>query len=291
MEWSASEASDLLLWDHPGSQLAQKWTQDSLVGSAEEGHASDMADGWEPTEVFADAEEVEDEGIAGLLEGLDRIAHRIERARGEMVAEVEAASRTWPGRTNMKPSCADSYASDDGRRTQANRHGFAAVLTHLVEEGSKVAGTHVNDWKSRLVALGQRVEKTLSLHELYQEKSEETLGALLAELKDLQVRLAVSESGRQVLEASIPRIARSISQSYCTNENECQNEWESTSNRNDSTHTAGQESQESDWKQARFVRILVEDISTWKGLKHTAASFGPCVFLCLPFLSYLATRK
>eukprot|EP00894_Picocystis_sp_ML_P003928 jgi/Pico_ML_1/54445/g4791.t1 len=86
----------------------------------------------------------------------------------------------------MKPSCADSYASDDGRRTQANRHGFAAVLTHLVEEGSKVAGTHVNDWKSRLVALGQRVEKTLSLHELYQEKSEETLGALLAELKDLQ---------------------------------------------------------------------------------------------------------
>lgn len=265
--------------------------RDDLLESADESHASDMVDDWLQAEASTDVEDVEDGSIASLLEGLDRIAHRIERAREEMEAEVEAAAQTWRKRANVRASSADWKAGDEGGNAKATWDGFSAVLMHSMSEGVAGASTNGSGPTSTLVALGQRLEKTLALHEIYRVKSEETLSVLLTELKDLQVRLAVSESGRQVLEASIPRIARSISQSYCTKDDESQDECESVCTRGGGGHWLETVMHIKDWKQVGLVQDLFYGISGVKGLIGKASSIGPFALLGLPYLSYLFTRK
>uniref|UniRef100_A0A7S3U9I7 Uncharacterized protein n=1 Tax=Picocystis salinarum TaxID=88271 RepID=A0A7S3U9I7_9CHLO len=291
MELRASEASGLFRWDDVGSHSARTWMRDDLVESADESHASDVTDDWLQAEASTDMEDVEDGSIAGLLEGLDRIAHRIERAREEMEAEVEAAAQTWRGRANLHASSADANAGDEGGNAKATWDGFSAALMHSMPEGLAGASTNGSNPTSNLVALGQRLEKTLALHETYRVKSEETLSVLLTELKDLQVRLAASESGRQVLEASIPRIARSISQSYCTKDDESQDECESVCNRGGGPRWFERVVHIEDWKQVGLVQDLFYAISGVKGLIGKASSVGPFALLGLPYLSYLLTRK
>ena len=291
MELSASEASGLLRWDDVGSHSARTWMRDDLVESADESHASDVADDWLQAEASTDVEDVEDGSIAGLLEGLDRIAHRIERAREEMVAEVEAAAQAWRGSANVRGSSADAIAEDEGSNAKAPWDGLSAVLMHSMSEDVTGAYANGSGATSTLVALGQRLEKTLALHEMYRVKSEETLAVLLTELKDLQVRLAVSESGRQVLEASIPRIARSISQSYCMKDDESQDECESICNGGGGPRWLETVMHIEDWKQVGLVQDFVYAIGGMKGLVGKASSIAPLALLSLPCLSYLFTRK
>lgn len=224
-----------------------------------------------------DVVEEEHVEITDRLESLRDLSNRISRHKEDLLKEIETMHRKdrmfEEGERGMEPT----------RRSSSRPFSFriSAMLDLSSERNdSKVRedrnGKESTSIRARYASFGDRLDHLLSLHELYLYRSEETMDVLLFLIKDAQVKLAVSESGRKALEACIPKIATTINESYVVREMHREHESESYVSTSFAARTIFRKD---GWNRIRKWCVQRTSKRTWNRWKNGLLFWSPCFFM------------